>query len=361
MFNTVKNHYESYPYPTYPLIASVNRSDTYALNLTSLWARFNDSLPPSEAKKILIAGCGTFAPYPWSVANPDIPITALDLSDKSLLRAARHCRLHLCNNIIYRCGDLTDGHFADSSFGLIDSFGVLHHLENPLAGLKALEKLLVPGGILRIMVYSRYARKEEESIRRSLRLLGIKTPEKARALFKRAATGSRLENYLSRADEPATRSGLADALLHPRVRTFRINDLKEMVDLTNLEILMFAHYNALEKPSEEIERIRSLEKERYSDDNFILYLGKKGESPVAECRERVIILNPCLRSSVSRLKFGKTVIASRLGVQNPTLHSGERDFLRRFTTPVRTGTLSVNELERVAVYKRLLFLIDYPT
>ena len=87
MSDPVQTHYQSYPYPHYPLIASVRRCDTYALNLEALWARFNRSLPPPEAKRILIAGCGTFAPYPWAVANPDVPIIALDLSERSLRRA----------------------------------------------------------------------------------------------------------------------------------------------------------------------------------------------------------------------------------------------------------------------------------
>ena len=80
MSEAVRHHYEEYPYPSYSLVASVRRCDTYALNLEAIWARFNGSLPPTEARRILIAGCGSFSPYPFAVANPRIPITALDLS-----------------------------------------------------------------------------------------------------------------------------------------------------------------------------------------------------------------------------------------------------------------------------------------
>src|SRR5665647_440173 len=108
MTNPVQTHYQKYPYPTYPLIASVRRCDTYALNFETIWSHFNQTLPPPEAKKILIAGCGTFAPYPWAVANPDVTITARDLSEGSLKRARWHCLLHGKRNIVYRCGDLLD-------------------------------------------------------------------------------------------------------------------------------------------------------------------------------------------------------------------------------------------------------------
>ena len=183
MFNPVQTHYENYPYPSYPLIASVRHCDTYALNLKALWARFNNTLPPLEAEQILIAGCGTFAPYPMAVANPDVSITALDLSKKSLRRARLHCLLHGKRNVTFRCGDLSEPNVIGDHFGLIDSFGVLHHMTDPLAGLKILARHLVPGGIVRIMLYSRYARREEESIRRAFRLLGIKSPDSARQLL----------------------------------------------------------------------------------------------------------------------------------------------------------------------------------
>jgi hypothetical protein len=37
MSETVRRHYELYPYPQYPLLASVRRCDTYASNLAAVW------------------------------------------------------------------------------------------------------------------------------------------------------------------------------------------------------------------------------------------------------------------------------------------------------------------------------------
>lgn len=359
MSKPVQDHYQNYPYPHYPLIASVRRCDTYALNLEALWSRFNCTAPPSEAKRILIAGCGTFAPYPWAVANPETPITALDLSERSLRRAHWHSILHGRRNITYQCGDLLDQTIIDGTFGLIDSFGVLHHLDDPLAGLKSLEKRLMPGGILRIMLYSRYARREEESIRRAFRLLGIDSPLSARRLFRKAATGSRLANYLAASDEAAAVSGLADALLHPCVHTYRIDELLEMIAQTDLTPLMFAHRDARKEPLEEIERLRSLEKNSMSPGNFILYLGKSINQAANNRGDSFIMLNPCLVPSVSRFKLGTLQILPRIGINNPVLTYRDRSFLRQFASPVRRSGLSTDAVDRVAVYKRLLFLIEY--
>jgi len=359
MLDPVQIHYQRYPYPHYPLLASVRRCDTYALNLQAIWARFNGIMPPPEAKKILIAGCGTFAPYTCAVANPDVPITALDLSERSLRRARWHSLLHGQRNIDFRCGDLSDQDAIEGEFGLIDSFGVLHHLENPLAGLKALERRLVTGGILRVMLYSRYARREEESIRRAFRLLGVGTPREARRLLNKARTGSRLTRYLATAYETATDVGVADALLHPRACTYRIDALLEMVREAGLKPLLFAHYGACEDVSEEIRRLRILEDDRQSPGNFVVYLGRIDETLLGKTSGSRIVLNPCLASSVRYLSLWKLLIPARVGCDNPPLGFRERSFLRKFISPVLNSKISGDEAEMVAMYKRALFLLEY--
>jgi SAM-dependent methyltransferase len=359
MSNLVQKHYQRHPYPQYPLIASVRLGDTYALNLNALWCRFNGVLPPATAKKILIAGSGAFAPYPCSVANPDAKITALDLSERSLRRARLHCLLHGRRNIDFQCGDLLDSVAASGKFGLIDSYGVLHHLDDPLSGLKSLEARLLEGGILRIMVYSRYARREEESIRRAMRLLGINTPAQVRRLLAKARVGSRLADYVAASDETDSDAGIADALLHPLVHTFRIDGLLDMIRQTGLEPLLFAHQNARDDVQEEIGKLRELEKERLSPGNFVLYLGKNILDSRESSEENLIMLNPCLRNAVSPFTLGAVHIPARIGIENPVLGRSERRLLRRFVTPVRRGELARDLTETVDIYKRALFLMEY--
>lgn len=358
MSDPVQKHYQTYPYPHYPLLASVRRCDTYALNLEALWMRFNRTLPPPAARRILIAGCGTFAPYPCSVSNPTATITALDLSLRSLNRARLHCLLHGRGNIDYRCGDLLDDASLSETYGLIDSYGVLHHLSDPLAGLKALVKHLMPGGIIRIMLYSRYARREEESVRHALHLLDLHTPHDVRGLLKKARPGSRLANYLAATDETATDAGIADALLHPRVRTYRIDELLEMIAEACLRPLLFAHPDAREDVEEEINRLRLLEKERRSPGNFVLYLGKDSATRPTNGGDSLLVLNPCLTGAVSRFRLGTVRIPPKIGCSNTELRQSERRFLRKFTSPVRSSELS-GDCAAVSNYKRQLFLLEY--
>lgn len=356
MNEAVRMHYEMHPYPHFGYGASVLASDTYALNMETLWAKRNGELPPPGGKRILLAGCGSFSPYPTSVANPRADIIALDLSQANLRRARIHSQLHGRRNISYLQGDLLNHATAPGPFSFIDSFGVLHHLEEPLAGLKALERRLAPGGIIRIMVYSRHGRKEEESIRRALRLLGVRNLDGLRRLARRARKGSRFATYLSTAPEASHASGLADALLHPRVTTFSVDTLLNLCADAGLQPLLFAHGGSVSDVAEEVCRLRQAECENTLCTNFTLYLGRAGNDPPLPDPGR-LLLNPALKSSVSRLQLGTVHISPKLGRPNPPLDSTARAFLRRFVTPQPIDRLTREELQRVRIFQDALFLM----
>ncbi len=332
--------------------------DTYALNLEAIWTRFNGGLPLDSRNKILIAGCGSFSPYPFSLANPRAAITALDLSGRTVGRARLHCLLHGRRNVRFLTGDLLDRTIATGPFAMIDAYGVLHHLENPLEGFSALAARLDEGGILRVMLYSRYARREEESIRRALRLLKVSDPAGAKNLIARSREGSRLERFGATSHEASFDAGLADALLHPRVHTFRIDQLMKLVDASGLEPLLFAHQGALEEMDGEIARIRRMEARGESPGNFVLYLGR-GTRGCRAGRGSYLLLNPCLRGSVGPLRFGSIRIPPRLGHATPLLDRRGRAFLRRFITPVPRDSLSQEAREAADVYIKALFLLQY--
>jgi SAM-dependent methyltransferase len=357
MSETVRRHYELYPYPQYPLLASVRRCDTYASNLAALWSRFNGELPTRDAARILIAGCGSFAPYPFALSNPATPITALDLSTRSLRRARLHCLLHGVRGVDFRAGDLCDPATLQGNFGMIDAYGVLHHLEDPLAGLRSLAARLVPGGIVRVMVYSSYARREEESIRRALRLLKIRDPEAVRSLIDRSAPQSRLRRFSDASDEVSQRSGLADALLHPLVRTYRIDTFMDLVRNSSLQPLLFAHHLALPDIDQEIMRIRRMEQGRRSPGNFVIYLGRDTQGRAPDQDDTQLLVNPCLSGSVGPFSFGSIDCPPRLGQENPPLDAAARRFLGRFRSPVRAGSLNVADRKLAALFCDALFLL----
>jgi 2-polyprenyl-3-methyl-5-hydroxy-6-metoxy-1,4-benzoquinol methylase len=359
-FAHVRIHYERHPYPYYSLLTSVRRHDTYAMNLQALWARFNgEYLAPSDGK-ILIAGSGAFSPYPASLANQLASISAVDLADSNNRRARLHCLLHGCRNVTFIQGDFLHTEVASGPFHLIDAFGVLHHLDNPAEGLKSLEQRLLPGGILRVMVYGRYARKEAESIRRAAHLLGIRDIHTMKRLLHRAPHGSRVREYVDASWEARSDSGIADIFLHPSVHTYRMDEFLRLVSETGLKPLLFAHADACPDPDAEIERFRKLDTSRESRSNIVCYLGKEAKgSCFQRCRGVSLLLNPSLSGSLSPFSIRPAEVMPRLGHKNPVLDSVSRRFLRRFRAPVPVDSLSESDLMEAEPYLKALFLVSF--
>ena len=90
----------------------------------------------------------------------DCNVLALDLSLSSLTYALRKTRELGVRNIEYIQGDILElknfGMCKD--FDVIESVGVLHHMDDPLSGWKALVDILRIGGLMKIGLYSNVAR-----------------------------------------------------------------------------------------------------------------------------------------------------------------------------------------------------------
>lgn len=357
-FHLVRGHYERHPYPHYPLLASVRRHDTYAMNLTALWARFNGELLPEHEGRILLSGCGAFAPYPMALSNPYASIDAVDLAGNNIRRARLHCLLHRRFNVRFLQGDFLDPAVTPGPYHFIEAFGVLHHLDDPLAGMRSLERRLQPGGILRVMVYGRYARQQSESVRRALRMLGISDLAGLKRLLRSAPRNSRFRQYVEGLWEARTDSGLADLFLHPNVHTYRIDEFLEMVAQTGLKPLLFTHHQALADPVEEIRRLRELDRNRATDTNIICYLGRDCKGGAHLAKDGRVMLNPALREAVSLLRLRSVVPIDRLGHDNPTLDFAARRFLRACVQPRAVTDLNDLELQLAASYQRELFLVS---
>jgi SAM-dependent methyltransferase len=294
-----------------------------------------------------------------ALANPQARITALDLSAGSLGRAKLHCLIHLRRNVDFVRGDLLDPAVAPGPFHFIDAFGVLHHLEDPTAGLRALEERLAPGGIIRVMLYGRYARKEAESIRRAMKLLGVTNVQELKKLLRRAKPGGRVRGYLDCSWEARSDCGLADLFLHPCVHTYRIDDFLELLGQTGLQPLLFGHQDALADPAAEIERLRRLDVRKETPTNIICYLGKTAAALPCPGDDTFLRLNPSLLGTVSSPTFLPVTVTPRLGRDNPLLDRKARAFLRKFQKPIRFDALTADEQARTRSFLDALFLVAY--
>lgn len=147
----VATQYEADPYPMW-----VREPVGLPVALPPVVARRAD---PRRVRRVLVAGCGTgqhalVAADRW----PRASLLAIDLSRASLAHAIAKTDALGINRIRFALGDLLAVETLDERFAVIEAVGVLHHLADPTAGLKALAQALAPGRVMLVALYSRRAR-----------------------------------------------------------------------------------------------------------------------------------------------------------------------------------------------------------
>jgi 2-polyprenyl-3-methyl-5-hydroxy-6-metoxy-1,4-benzoquinol methylase len=88
-----------------------------------------------------------------------LPGVAVDLSMNSLGYAKRKTQELDLTSIDYAQADLLKLGSLGRRFDVIESVGVLHHLADPLTGWRVLLSLLLPGGFMKLGLYSEVARR----------------------------------------------------------------------------------------------------------------------------------------------------------------------------------------------------------
>lgn len=189
---------------------------------------------------ILVAGCGTFQAAKHAICWPDARVTGIDISATSLAHTHELKRKHNLTNLeteqlpIERVSEL------GRTFDLIVCTGVLHHLADPDAGLRALRSVLKPHGVMYLMVYARYGRTGVYLLQEYCRRLGVGTSqheiEELAAALKVLPRNHPLAGPMSASRDFARPDALADALLNPRDRAYSVPELFEFLAGAGLEL-----------------------------------------------------------------------------------------------------------------------------
>jgi SAM-dependent methyltransferase len=123
-------------------------------------------------------------------------------------------------------GRIEDVSSLGGDFDFIDASGVLHHLPDPVGGLRALRGILRPEGTIAIMVYGQHARAGVYMLQEMFRLMGLGQSEKDVLTVKQtlAALPKRhiIQDYLSRTRDVKYDAGLVDMFLHRQDRAYTV-------------------------------------------------------------------------------------------------------------------------------------------
>lgn len=229
----VAAQYEDSPYPRWstfrpPLEAVFSK----VLSKFVLAERLSFMAQPFD---VLIAGCGTGRQaLEASIGyGPNARLTAIDISRRSLAYAMREARARNIRNVSFLQADLLDETALRHQYDVIECVGVLHHLEHPLDGLRALERRLKPGGIMQIALYSAVSREELSELRHEAEYPGAGCDADAarryRALLRDRSVDETGGELTISADFWSL-SGFRDLVLHVSEQQFILPDIKTALD-----------------------------------------------------------------------------------------------------------------------------------
>jgi tetratricopeptide (TPR) repeat protein/SAM-dependent methyltransferase len=155
----VRSQYEENPYPRWDAAGAV-ATVSLAEGMTALFPHLKTEAVAWPARPaILNAGCGTGRhPIVSARRYAGCSVLAVDLSLASLAFARRKAESLKLANVDFAQADILELGAIDHRFDVIESFGVLHHLDDPLRGWRVLRDLLKPGGFMHIALYSERGR-----------------------------------------------------------------------------------------------------------------------------------------------------------------------------------------------------------
>ena len=243
MNDDLRVQYENYPYPARNPEDEAKRliegSPSHILEIEHhVFAGRRDRSRPFRA---LVAGGGTgdatvMLAQQHAAAGLPCEVVHLDISEASIAVAKARIEARGLKGVrfvqapVERAGALDLG-----AFDYIDCCGVLHHLEDPPAGLSALRGVLAPEGGMGIMVYAPLGRTGVYHAQAMLRLIANDDPDPERIATARRLLDQLPEtNWLRRNPHVGDHKGLGDPgiydlLLHRRDRAYSVPELMQLL------------------------------------------------------------------------------------------------------------------------------------
>ncbi|MDA0229872.1 MAG: tetratricopeptide repeat protein [Proteobacteria bacterium] len=246
----VREQYEENPYPRWINTGLRETGKTIGAELLRAPLRLDlGDYESPESPEILVAGCGT-GQHALSTASrfSNARVLAVDLSLSSLSYAWRKTEELGVKNIEYVQADIMELGNLGRQFDLIECIGVLHHLDDPLAGWRVLMKLLRPGGLMNIGLYSEIARQHIVSGRRLIAENGYTTsPDDIRRcrrdIITKAKDGNQVMAEIFKMKDFFNLSECRDLLFHVQEHRFTLIGIDEALRELGLKFLGFTIHN----------------------------------------------------------------------------------------------------------------------
>ena len=177
----------------------------------------------------------------------DCQVTAVDLSFASLAYAQRKTNELEIDNINYLQADILNLQLLDGDFDVIKCEGVLHHMDNPMAGWKVLTDLLKPGGLMTIGLYSEFARTDIVKVREKITSSKVGSSEAEIKKFRELITNSKDYQKLHFAQDFFSLSEFRDLIFHVQEHRFTLLQVKNYLNKLGLKFCGFKDKDIVSK------------------------------------------------------------------------------------------------------------------
>jgi SAM-dependent methyltransferase len=189
---------------------------------------------------ILIAGCGTNQAAVFAFKNRAAKVVGVDVSQPSLDHQQYLKDKHGLWNLELQLLPIEELPTLGLDFDLIVSTGVLHHLADPLAGMKALAGCLRRDGAIGLTLYAKYGRTGVELLQSAFRDLGLRQDDASIHIVKETMSLLPAEHPLrtyfkAEGDwELQYDAAVVDTFLHGRDRSYSVDDCVDLVTSAGL-------------------------------------------------------------------------------------------------------------------------------
>jgi SAM-dependent methyltransferase len=243
---TVRGQYEHLPYPHRDPESERRELRRTWLDDLPMIAHYGygGAHPFGKGFRVLVAGGGTGDGTIFlaeQLRQTDAEVVHLDLSSASIAIAQKRAEIRGLGNIRWVRESLLDLPRLDvGAFDYINCVGVLHHLDDPDAGLKALLGVLKDDGVLGLMVYALYGRTGVYQMQSLMRLVneGASDAGERLARTKEILAALPRGNWFKRGEELYSDhqrgdAGTYDLLLHSRDRAYTVGQLYDWIEGAN--------------------------------------------------------------------------------------------------------------------------------
>jgi SAM-dependent methyltransferase len=244
--DVVSRQYEQWTYPAPIHDVDAWLADHHELFDPSISHRlFWPARPHATGLDILIAGCGTNQAAVFAYRNRASRVVAVDVSEASLAHEAYLADKYRLSNLELLRLPIEELPGLGRDFDLVVSTGVLHHMSEPLAGMKALASCLRPDGVVGLMLYAKYGRVGVEALQAVFRDFGLRQDDASVRVVKETLALLPAEHliqpYFPIAADLQVDAGLVDTFLHGRDRSYSVEDCLELVGSAGLAFQGWMH------------------------------------------------------------------------------------------------------------------------